>query len=352
MVHHWVGFIDLEQIGGGFYEQCREKNDVDPETLEGGKILRYLVKRFLDGNSNTKYYMDALSCLRDSQVVIPGIVSMSDADFQAFRNAKTGDVISLNEKTGFVPDIIESGGQPCLPVFSNPEQMGKEYCENSSMVTMDFLDALEIAASREYLSGIMLDARTVPFYVPKNLFELVRSLPSRLDPAKTSKKLKIHYVKGAPAELAKFKLSTDRSEIAKTDLEKKKLTVRRQNTMPGKSAQVSIHEFDCPRTKMPQEKPFTPDLFTSDPRPLSSFPPPRKLSTQEERVLKELKRSRTTSYPDSKKTTPMAMSVAGEFFKVVFVGVFLAFKYIFIAVSVIITVGCMLCAGKQTTGLR
>ena len=186
---------------------AEKNNGVDPETLEGGKILRYLVKRFRDGNSKTRYYLDALNCLRDSQVVIPGIVSMNDADFQAFHDAGTGDILRLNEKVGFVPDIIEFGGKPCLPVFSDPGQMGEEYGRNSSTVTMDFPDALEIAAKREYLSGIVLDALTVPFYVPKDLFELVQSLPSRLDPAKIRKELTIHYVKGAPAELAKFKVS-------------------------------------------------------------------------------------------------------------------------------------------------
>ena len=147
-------------------------------------------------------------------------------------------------------------------------------------------------------------------------------------------------------------VSADRTGNSNLNPEKRRSAVRRKNTMPG-TVQVLIHEFDCPRTKMPTPaKPFTPDMFNCEPRPLPAFPPPEKMSPKVERVQKELDRSRTASYPSSKKTSSTAGAVAWEFFKVVFAGVFVFFKYAFIAVAVIITVGCMICAGRQTTGLR
>ena len=144
-----------------------------------------------------------------------------------------------------------------------------------------------------------------------------------------------------------------RTGDANTHPGKRGAAVCRQNTIQEKNAQVSIHEFDCPRTKMPMPaKPFTPDMFNCEPRPLPNFPPPVMMSPKVERVRKELERSRTASYPSSKKSSLTARAVAWEFFKVVFAGVFLAFKYIFIAVALIITISCMICAGRQTGGLR
>ena len=143
------------------------------------------------------------------------------------------------------------------------------------------------------------------------------------------------------------------TEATKTGLEKKSSTIRRKNAMQGTIEQVSIHDIACPRMKLPpQYKPFTPDLFDCEPRPLPTFPPPRKIFPKEECVRKELERSRTASHPSPGKSSSMTVAIPWNFFKVVFAGVFVAFKYIFIAVAVIITVGCMICAGRQTGGLR
>ena len=142
--------------------------------------------------------------------------------------------------------------------------------------------------------------------------------------------------------------SSSRTEAANTDLEKRVLKVRRRNALPGKAKQVSTHDFN-----LPPPKPFTPDMFNSEPRPLPAFPPPVKMSPKVERVRKELELSRSRKASQSASgESSMAWAVAGEFFKVVFAGVFLAFKYIFIAAALIITISCMICAGRQTGGLR
>ncbi len=146
-----------------------------------------------------------------------------------------------------------------------------------------------------------------------------------------------------------------RTPDAKMDLEKKRLTIRRQNAMLGKTRQAATHDVTCQHTKMPpQGKPFTPDLFSCEPRTLPTCPPPRRMSREEDRVQKGLERfrSQTVSHPTSSKSSSMALSVPWEFFKVIFAGVFVALKYIFTAVAVIITIGCMICAGRQTGGLR
>ena len=148
-------------------------------------------------------------------------------------------------------------------------------------------------------------------------------------------------------------VSADRTGNSNPNPEKRRSAVRRKSARQGKIEQMSLAEFDSSRTKMPTPaKPFTPDMFNCEPRPLPNFPPPVKISPKVERVRKELEHSRTASYPSSKKSSSTAGTVAWEFFKVVFAGVFVFFKYAFIAIAVIITIGCMICAGRQTGGLR
>jgi hypothetical protein len=132
--------------------------------------------------------------------------------------------------------------------------------------------------------------------------------------------------------------------------------VRRPNTVPAKIGQMSLDEFDFPHKKMPppDKPPFSPDMFITEPVPLPHFPPPRKISPDEEsfRNAREHLRSRSEWHPSPEQSSSMAVYVPWDFFKVVFVGVFVFLKYAFIAVAAIITIGCMLCAGRQTSGLR
>ena len=161
--------------------------------------------------------------------------------------------------------------------------------------------------------------------------------------------------KNSPISFGITLTSANRTETANTDLEKSVMIVRRGNALPGKIKPESTHDFNLPRQKMPlTNKPFTPDMFDSEPRPLPALPPPEKMSPKEERIHKELERSRSRTAPHSAsgKSFSIALSVLWEIFTIICVGFFIALKYIFIVAAAIITIGCMLCAGRQTTGLR
>ena len=170
--------------------------------------------------------------------------------------------------------------------------------------------------------------------------------------------------KNSPVSFGITLVPDNRNANAETDPEKRRSAVRRKNALPRTTEQVPIHEFDCPRRKMPQpDRPFTPDMFTCESRPLPAFPPQEKMSPKEERIRKELERSRsrtasqdfrsgTAWHPSPGKSAPSAVSVPWELFKIICAGVFVALKYAFIAVALIITIGCMICAGKHTGGLK
>ena len=150
--------------------------------------------------------------------------------------------------------------------------------------------------------------------------------------------------------------SANRTEAVNTHPRKRGSAVRRENTVPMKIGQMSLAEFDFPRRKLPpqDEPPFTPEMFITEPVPLPSFPPPRKISPEEEsfRNAREHFRSRPEWHPAPEQSASLAMYVPWEFFKVIFTGVFVFLKYAFMAVAVVITIGCMICAGSRTTGLR
>ena len=134
-------------------------------------------------------------------------------------------------------------------------------------------------------------------------------------------------------------------------------TACRENNALGKIEYLSVYDFDCPRKKMPppDKLPFTPDMFNCVSMRLPTFPPPRPMTRAEERIHKVLEQYRSqqaASHHTSGNSSLMVPSAAWEFFMVVFFGVFVALKYAFIAVAVIITIGCMICAGRQTSGLR
>ena len=147
---------------------------------------------------------------------------------------------------------------------------------------------------------------------------------------------------------------TSRTGDADTDLEMRGSADGRKNTLPGKTEPEAIHEFDFSRRTLPtQGKPFTPDMFTCTSTPKRTFPP-RKMTPEEKRFhrAQEHYRSRTATHYTSGTSTPMVMSAAWELFKVVCAGVFVALKYTFIAIALIITVGCMMCAGRTTKEVK
>ena len=160
--------------------------------------------------------------------------------------------------------------------------------------------------------------------------------------------------KNSPIPFGITLASANRTGEANMNLEKWSSAVHRGNAMPKAAELVSTQGFEVPREELPTGKPFTPDMFTCGSMTRRTFPPPRRISKKDERIHRELERlrSRTASHCTSKKSSSMAASVAWEFFKVVCAGVFLFFKYAFIAVALIITIGCMICAGRPTGGLK
>lgn len=152
---------------------------VKRETLENGNVLKALILRYLNDQKEENLF-PVLGCLRDSFVWIPGRMIMSEMDLQKFANAKKGDTISNDEVIKFEPDILQNGEYKFFPVFSSTEEMG-EYGNGFSKVEKHFFEAMNFAMGKEETVGIVVNAFSTPFVVPKEWFEIISQIPTNID---------------------------------------------------------------------------------------------------------------------------------------------------------------------------
>lgn len=152
---------------------------VKRETLENGNVLKALIIRYLNDQKEENLF-PVLGCLRDSFVWIPGRMIMSEMDLQKFANAKKGDTISNDEVIKFEPDILQNGEYKFFPVFSSTEEMG-EYGNGFSKVEKHFFEAMNFAMGKEETVGIVVNAFSTPFVVPKEWFEIISQIPTNID---------------------------------------------------------------------------------------------------------------------------------------------------------------------------
>ena len=92
--------------------------------LEGGKVLKGLIKQFLAERTEQNAFA-VLHCLRDSFVFIPCTVKMSEEDMAKFIQGKAGDEVTTENDIRFIPDTLQNGEAEFFPVFSSAEEMGE-----------------------------------------------------------------------------------------------------------------------------------------------------------------------------------------------------------------------------------
>ena len=131
--------------------------------------------------------------LRDSWVWVPCTAVMSDADRERWNKAVTeaidkGDPDSIvgqefvsHDEIRMVPDILQNGEEFFFPVFTSVEEMG-EYGEHFSTVQHHFLQAANLAKNNEKnVTGIVINAFSEPFVIPKDIFEIIAGMPSSFE---------------------------------------------------------------------------------------------------------------------------------------------------------------------------
>ena len=161
---------------------------IDPEMLKSGQVLLHLSDEFLK-NGCRETLLPLLSCLRDSVVWIPMKLSISERDQKRMFRIKEGEQWKNRDEVQVEPNILRSpDGKLWLPIFSQREQVPKEYENGFTLAQWPAMQCLEMAHQAENLEGIVLDPFTehnvtMPFFIA----DMLRQMPSRLAPEKNTK---------------------------------------------------------------------------------------------------------------------------------------------------------------------
>lgn len=173
-------FVDKDKNDNIYcFSDMNPSQKITAEDLEGGEMLKAAVKRFNE-ERNEPNFLDILEILRDSFVWIPCNAIVSEADVEAFKNSKEGDLLKTKEQIRMIPDILRNGDEFFFPVFSSAEEMG-EYGDSFSKIEKHMLEAIAMAKnSDKNLAGIVLNAFSEPFVLEAKIFDIVEGMKSRL----------------------------------------------------------------------------------------------------------------------------------------------------------------------------
>ena len=183
--------IEMMFKADGDVEYSVPDDKITPELLEGGAFLKRATE-ICNRNRTQLNLIKLARILRDSWVWIPCNVIMSDADYEAFEkifnaandgeglDSLVGQTFTTQDATRLVPDILQNGDDFYFPVFTSQEEMG-EYGENFSKVERHFLEAAVLARNNERnVKGIVINAFTEPFVVPREMFEVIANMESSI----------------------------------------------------------------------------------------------------------------------------------------------------------------------------
>lgn len=147
------------------------------EALKSGKVLLELKRRFLEQPSRNRM-IELIDCLTDSLLYVPMNAILSDKNTEALKNCKVGDEVKLVEDLRMTPDYLQNPeGNLYIPVFSQKEQVDKNYCKQFSGIYIHISEVIELYKHpREKLAGIILDAHTKPIIFDDNLIDIIEKI--------------------------------------------------------------------------------------------------------------------------------------------------------------------------------
>lgn len=176
----------------GGVEYSVPDDPITPELLEDGSFLKKATE--ICNRNRTQLNMIKLAkILRDSWIWVPCTAVMSDADYEIWTKVineaeEKGDLDSIvgqqftnKDEIRMVPDILQNGDEFFFPVFTSEDEMG-EYGEHFSKVAHHFLNAINLAKNNEKnVTGIVINAFSEPFVIPKDIFEIIAGMPSSFE---------------------------------------------------------------------------------------------------------------------------------------------------------------------------
>ncbi|MBQ3378367.1 MAG: ADP-ribosylglycohydrolase family protein [Clostridia bacterium] len=184
--------IDFILKADGDIEYHIPDDAITPELLEDGSFLKRAIE-ICNRNRINSNMIKLTKILRDSRVWIPCNAVLSEADYAEW--AKTvsdaekndgfdsilGKELKNQDNIRMKPDILQNGDELFFPVFTSAIEMG-EYGERFSKIETHFLEAADLAQkSEDNIAGIVINAFSEPFIVPRDLFDIIAQTPSAFE---------------------------------------------------------------------------------------------------------------------------------------------------------------------------
>ncbi len=155
---------------------------INPEALRDGVVLFRLKQEFLKKQSRENLF-PLLCCLRDSVVQVPMNVILGEEDQESLKKMKPGELWKSGEDIRMKPDILKApDGKLWFPVFSQEKQIPESYKKNFSIVPMEMLHCIEMAHHTRDVEGLIVDAFSDAVSLPFQLADIIKELPSQLQP--------------------------------------------------------------------------------------------------------------------------------------------------------------------------
>ena len=165
---------------------------ITEDLLADGSFLKKAVE-ICNRNRTQLNLIKLARILRDSWVWVPCNAIMSDADYaemeklvmdaqaQGDLDLLVGKELHNQDNIRMVPDILQNGDDFFFPVFTTAEEMG-EYGEQFSKIQRHFLEAASLARNNEKnVAGIVINAFTEPFVVPREMFDVIAGMNSSFE---------------------------------------------------------------------------------------------------------------------------------------------------------------------------
>ena len=183
--------IEMIFEADGDAEYTVPDDPITAELLEDGSFLKKATE-ICNRNRTQLNLIKLCRILRDSWIWVPCNAIMSDADYEVMEKAVkaaqagegldslVGQTFTNKDEVRLVPDILQNGDDYYFPVFTTAEEMG-EYGTNFSKIEKHFLEAVNLAENNEkHVAGIVINAFSEPFVIPKKMFEVIAGMPSSL----------------------------------------------------------------------------------------------------------------------------------------------------------------------------
>ena len=165
---------------------------IKEELLADGTILKKAAM-ICSRNRTMLNFVNLFRILRDSWVWVPCMNVLGEEDRKAWNKTiqkavENDDLDSLvgqelvnHDAIRLIPDILKDGDVFFFPVFTSTEEMG-EYGDHLSKVQKHFLEVINVARNNDKdVKGIVINAFTGPFVIPKEAFGFIERLVSAVD---------------------------------------------------------------------------------------------------------------------------------------------------------------------------